>query len=390
MQTLAESICYAVHTEDRQFPLLVLSLPDEECDFDQLLPEIIKIVRTNARTTKHEGHYALEYELLIFCAGTCRPSWPWLIHNLSKLNKRLRKGLQKLYLVHEKSWIRVCMQLMENIVSPKFARKIRHIRSLAQLAQELGPLMQHIDVPEAARAHDMLLMQDDSHSRRHRKQFARDSDKRRTDTHDNGDIKQVGTEQQIDQRIRVARSDMRCEVNVRRQPRASPPEVPAKRSTLGRTISTEKVSTESLIIFEDPEDEPSAARAAAALQDLLLGNERKAATENHSQLFHSSASAPTVNQQQPRQLGSLKSASGRANPANALRRATSGPLTPSRSLQQNYLPSTDMALSPPKLVIRGKEVTVKLKKGLPDEVSGRVGGLKALFEQKAMVARQLS
>ena len=38
----------------------------------------------------------------------------------------MRKRLQKLYIVHEKAWVRILTEIFSTIVSPKFRRKIYH------------------------------------------------------------------------------------------------------------------------------------------------------------------------------------------------------------------------------------------------------------------------
>lgn len=395
MQSLAETLCYGVHHEDRATPLLVLCLPAEACDFDDLLPSILDIIRTNARTTRKNGEHVLEYELLIFCAGNHRPSWPWLIHNISKLNKRFRKGLQKLYLVHEKSWIRVCMQLMENIVSPKFGRKICHLRNLSQLAEELGPMMGSITIPAAALEHDRILMDEDTHLRKRRRQASQAVDNQASDIVKAASPRPMERNKSSPPARPPTRSLLRSDSTTREQPKQTPPVIPVRRSTIARTISTGRASTESLIIFEDPDDEPAAERAACALQELLLHSQDQPAPAAVAQVAGSgagrrSSSAPAVAQEHtPRNLHSLKSAQAKSKPVNTLRRAISGPLTPSRSLKQNYLPPTDRELPAPKLMIHGRQVTVKLKAAQPGDTHGKVGGLKALFEQKALVAQQL-
>jgi len=49
----------------------------------------------------------------------------------------MRKRLQKLYIVHEKAWVRILTEIFSTIVSPKFRRKIYHSSSLTSLSQSV-------------------------------------------------------------------------------------------------------------------------------------------------------------------------------------------------------------------------------------------------------------
>lgn len=393
MVSPSNHVCYGVHSKDRSVPLLVLSLPSEVCDFDELLPEVLRIIETNATTRKSDGGCILDYELLLFCAGTCRPSWPWLIHNFTKLNKKYKKGLQKLYLVHEKSWIRVCMQLLENFVSPKFAKKISHIRNLTQLHEELGTAMQSITIPDAAKEHDKVLIEQDLQTRKRRRQESK-CEHEQSSRSVSASTDPVVTVKTAPPAVPPSRSLARTASTHRKNIAQPPPVLPPRRSTISRTISEGRGSSESLVIFEDPDDEAAAHRATCSIQDLLTRELTGSSSAKHIQANETgqrSSSAPSVVQPHtPRHPESLKSAYTKPKPADTLRRAISGPLTPSSSLKQNYLPPINKDLSPPKLMIRGKQVTVKLRKSQPGEEHGKVGGLKALFEQKALVAQQLS
>lgn len=70
----------------------------------------------------------------------------------------MRKRLQKLYIVHEKAWVRVLVEVFSTIVSPKFRRKIHHVSTLTQL----GLLMPIEDllIPTSAYLHDRRLSPD--------------------------------------------------------------------------------------------------------------------------------------------------------------------------------------------------------------------------------------
>ena len=76
------------------------------------------------------------YEVVFFAGGgggneamqtkKARPGWGWFLQAYHVLNRATRKRLQKLYVVHEKNWIRVLVEMFATVVSPKFRKKIVH------------------------------------------------------------------------------------------------------------------------------------------------------------------------------------------------------------------------------------------------------------------------
>lgn len=90
----------------------------------------------------------------VFCGGgENRPSWSWLVQSYNSLGRKYRKNLKALYLVHSTWWVRVMFEVMSNIISPKFARKVRHIDTLSELAQHTSFL--EIDVPPRVYEHNL-------------------------------------------------------------------------------------------------------------------------------------------------------------------------------------------------------------------------------------------
>lgn len=115
-------------------PIYILNaaaLPDaHEVDFDGLLPYVL------ARLPGEEELLTgTEYEVIFFAGGNLdaatatkknRPGWGWFIQAYHVLSRAMRKRLQKLYIVHERSWVRILVEMFSTIVSPKFRRKIVH------------------------------------------------------------------------------------------------------------------------------------------------------------------------------------------------------------------------------------------------------------------------
>jgi Rho GTPase-activating protein 1 len=107
------------------------ALPDtHEVEYDALLPYVIS--RLPGEDDLISG---TEYEVVFFAgsgASTAtnsrknRPGWGWLIQAYHLLSRAMRKRIQKLYIVHERTWVRLMTEMFSTVVSPKFRRKIVH------------------------------------------------------------------------------------------------------------------------------------------------------------------------------------------------------------------------------------------------------------------------
>ena len=75
------------------------------------------------------------YEVVFFAGGGAngatvvrkgRPGWGWFLQAYHVLTRATRKRLQRLWVVHEKRWVRVLVEMFSTVVSPKFRKKIVH------------------------------------------------------------------------------------------------------------------------------------------------------------------------------------------------------------------------------------------------------------------------
>lgn len=116
------------------FILNAAAMPDtHETDFDLLLPYVL--ARLPEEDDLLKGY---EYEVVFFAGDgdtgattkKHRPGWGWFLQAYHVLSRAMRKRLQKLYIVHEKAWVRILTEIFSTIVSPKFRRKIYHGRQL--------------------------------------------------------------------------------------------------------------------------------------------------------------------------------------------------------------------------------------------------------------------
>ena len=135
LSNLATRILYRSPLPSRNdLPVFVLNaaaLPDaKEVDYDALLPYVL--VRLPDEEELIGGH---GYEVVFFAGGKSngattpkkgRPGWGWFLQAYHLLTRATRKRLQKLYIVHEKNWIRLLVGMFSTIVSPKFNKKVVH------------------------------------------------------------------------------------------------------------------------------------------------------------------------------------------------------------------------------------------------------------------------
>jgi Rho GTPase-activating protein 1 len=134
MAKAAMSILYRSPIPSREgrpvFILNAAAMPDtHETDFDLLLPYVL--ARLPEEDDLLKGY---EYEVVFFAGDgdngattkKHRPGWGWFLQAYHVLSRAMRKRLQKLYIVHEKAWVRILTEIFSTIVSPKFRRKIYH------------------------------------------------------------------------------------------------------------------------------------------------------------------------------------------------------------------------------------------------------------------------
>lgn len=125
-------------------PMVVLAsccLPDpKEVDYDALLDRIMDTMDLFVEN---------DYTVIYFAGGGHhRPGWNWIWRAYRRLDRRFRKNLKKLYIVHPTFFTRSLLQFVNTgayFVSPKFSKKVVQLYTLSALAEHV-PLTQ-IDIP---------------------------------------------------------------------------------------------------------------------------------------------------------------------------------------------------------------------------------------------------
>ena len=119
-------------------PVYVLNaaaFPDaSRVKYDALLPYVLARLPNDEDLIGGKG-----YELIFFAGEEdrsasipkkARPGWAWILRAYNALSRLIRKRLQKLYLVHQRSWVKVTVEMFSTVVSPKVRKKIVHGREI--------------------------------------------------------------------------------------------------------------------------------------------------------------------------------------------------------------------------------------------------------------------
>ncbi|KAI7001876.1 Asparagine synthetase [Hortaea werneckii] len=164
LAAIAASILYRSPLPSREGrPVYILNaaaFPDSfEVDYDTLLSYVL------ARLPEEDELLSgTEYEIIFFAGGQPEgatsekkngPGIGWYLQAYHVLSRATRKKLQRLYIVHPRTWVRVLVSVFGTVVSPKFRRKITHINTLTQLALE-QPIYRLL-IPPTTYIHDRKL-----------------------------------------------------------------------------------------------------------------------------------------------------------------------------------------------------------------------------------------
>ncbi|XP_004618184.1 bcl-2/adenovirus E1B 19 kDa-interacting protein 2-like protein [Sorex araneus] len=101
---------------------------------------------------------AENYLLVHLSGGTSRAQVPplsWIRQCYCTLDRRLRKNLQALLVIHATWYVKAFLALLRPFISSKFTRKIRFLNSLRELAQIVS--LDQVHIPEAVKQLDQDL-----------------------------------------------------------------------------------------------------------------------------------------------------------------------------------------------------------------------------------------
>ncbi|KAF3934613.1 hypothetical protein ABW20_dc0101879 [Dactylellina cionopaga] len=141
---LAARVLYRSGIDSLGNPLLVLSaaaFPDaQEVDYNSLLPYVLAILPGENEIDALDSHGEKGsggYSVIFFAGGSGgsntrekdskpRPTLSWFMQAYSMLGRAVRKRIKKLWIVHERAWVRIMLEMLSGVVSSKFRRKVLH------------------------------------------------------------------------------------------------------------------------------------------------------------------------------------------------------------------------------------------------------------------------
>nr|XP_050034246.1 exopolyphosphatase PRUNE1-like isoform X4 [Dermacentor andersoni] len=133
--------------EDRQ-AIIVFSachLPDRcRRDYDYVMDNLFLYVLSTL------DQLVVESYVLIYLHGATErskmPSFGWLKRCYQMIDRRLRKNLKGLYLVHPTFWLKTIVIMTRPFISSKFSRKLRFVYSLEELSWVVP--LDHVCIPD--------------------------------------------------------------------------------------------------------------------------------------------------------------------------------------------------------------------------------------------------
>ncbi|KAL4216753.1 Protein prune 2 [Mactra antiquata] len=103
---------------------------------------------------------AEDYMIVYFHGATPRrqmPSFSWLKRCYQMIDRRLRKNLKGLLMVHPTLWLKTVVLMTKPFISSKFSSKLRFVKTLKELGKIVP--MEYIYVPEPVSQYDSKLYQ---------------------------------------------------------------------------------------------------------------------------------------------------------------------------------------------------------------------------------------
>ncbi|KAK6524254.1 hypothetical protein TWF694_005910 [Orbilia ellipsospora] len=162
---LAARILFRSGIDSLGNPLLVLSaaaFPDaREVDYNSLLPYVLAILPSENEIDELDMHGEKGcggYSVIFFAGGgrdrdsKGRPTWSWFMQAYSLLGRAVRKRIKKLWIVHERTWVRITLEMLSGVVSQKFRKKVLHVSNLTELALEVD--ITKLNIPPAVYLYD--------------------------------------------------------------------------------------------------------------------------------------------------------------------------------------------------------------------------------------------
>ncbi|KIM28453.1 hypothetical protein M408DRAFT_329507 [Serendipita vermifera MAFF 305830] len=130
MQRIMNAVIFNGGLDFETRPMVVVTaaaLPDpSHVNYDLLLQLILSYLDLYV-----EADYCVVF---LAAGGRYSPGWSWIWKAYRSLNRKYRKNLKKLYIVHSTGFTKMLFSLAGAIISPKFYSKIEYVSTLSELA----------------------------------------------------------------------------------------------------------------------------------------------------------------------------------------------------------------------------------------------------------------
>ncbi|XP_046398413.1 protein prune homolog 2 isoform X2 [Ischnura elegans] len=123
-------------------------------DYDYLMDNLFLYVVTTLEALVAEEYVLVYLHGAVGSPGSRMPTFSWLKRCYRLIDRRLRKNLRALYLVHPTFWLKTIVLMTRPFISSKFSRKLNFVNDLSELA-EYVPLEQ-MHIPERVRQYDAI------------------------------------------------------------------------------------------------------------------------------------------------------------------------------------------------------------------------------------------
>ncbi|CAF0754260.1 unnamed protein product, partial [Rotaria sp. Silwood1] len=100
----------------------------------------------------------MDYVLIYFHYGLRsynRPSYGWLMKSYLKIDRKYKKNLKALYVVHPTKWVKFLWPVLRSLISAKFSRKVTYINHLGQLEEYVH--LENIRIPVEVKNFDPVI-----------------------------------------------------------------------------------------------------------------------------------------------------------------------------------------------------------------------------------------
>ncbi|CAF0806247.1 unnamed protein product [Rotaria sordida] len=100
----------------------------------------------------------MDYVLIYFHYGLRsynRPSYGWLMKSYLKIDRKYKKNLKALYVVHPTKWVKFLWPVLRSLISAKFSRKVTYINHLSELEEYVH--LENIRIPVEVKNFDPVI-----------------------------------------------------------------------------------------------------------------------------------------------------------------------------------------------------------------------------------------